>query len=247
MTDMSQYDSNASIDFNLEKELKELGDRNTRLNQEKDEIEKQHRTLLHNYEQTVNEVKMENEKLLKTVASLEKLVESLKKDNNKDDFSEKDNILCEKEKRISLLETNVLLLEQSLQDVKRQRQSINMQNANLKFEIEKLKLNESSGSSGTKINTEDENELTLEEAKNLISDFMTEIDDLKKEKEDMGEKALQLLSEKEIEKMELSEKLEQMEHEKRNEIKALMNQLQEYREKLIEMNGGKEVSFLFYT
>jgi len=240
---MSQYDSNASIDLNLDKELKELGDRNTRLNQEKDEIEKQHRTLLHNYEQTVNELKMENEKLLKTVASLETLVESLKKDDNKDDFSEKNNILCEKEKRISELETNVLLLEQSLQDVKRQRQSIIMESTNLKFEIEKLKLNESSGSSGTKINTEDENELTLKEAKDYINDLWTEIDDLKQKEE----KALQFLTEKEFEKMELSEKLEQMEHEKRNEISVLRNQLQEYREKLIEMNGGKEVSFLFYT
>lgn len=245
---MNQYDSTQSFDLNLDKEIQGFADENVKLIKEKEELEKTNRHLQHELDTTTQELKLENEKLIKTNQSLETLVGELKKSTKSGNDSQKENLLHEKEKIISEMESRFLLVEQALQDVKRQNQSLNMDNSNLKFEIEKLKLNEGSGSGSkdkVKANEDDENELTLEEAKTLLSDFMTECDDLKKEKAEMGEKALQMLSDKELELIELRDKLDSTIQEGRLGLNHLMNEVQELKEKIIELRGGKSNVILF--
>jgi len=233
----SNHGSCQGIDTNLEKEIRDRGEHILKLKQEKDEFEKEKRTLKHDFEQSFQEIKLENEKLSNTIISLESLVESLKNTSKTEELVEKDKLLHEKEKQLSEFESKYLILEQSFQDVKRQNQNITIENTNQKFEIEKLKLNDQSNMSLNILKMgEEETELTLEEAKTLLSDYINENDDLKKEKEEISQKALQMLSEKELLLLELRENYDKFVEDHRKEVNVLLNQIQDYKEKIIELD-----------
>ena len=252
---------------------------------EKDEFEKEKRGLKHEFEQITNELKLENEKLDKTNTSLEALFLTIKKPVSKsEELIEKEAIIHEKDKRFSELESKYLLVEQALQDLKRQNQKLNMENTGMKFEIEKLQINnvnnnpkssmfarqesgvvnfsrfqsrssvanvkfarqesglvkftkQESVSIKENSSNSDELELTLEEAKTLLSDFMNENEELKKEKTEIGEKALQMLADKEVEKIELQEKLNKVVEQYRNESNKFINEIQEYKEKILDFES----------
>jgi len=252
---------------------------------EKDEFEKEKRGLKHEFEQITNELKLENEKLTKTNTSLEALFLTIKKPVSKsEELIEKEAIIHEKDKRFSELESKYLLVEQALQDLKRQNQKLNMENTGMKFEIEKLQINnvnnnpkssmfarqesgvvnfsrfqsrssvanvkfarqesglvkftkQESVSIKENSSNSDELELTLEEAKTLLSDFMNENEELKKEKTEIGEKALQMLADKEVEKIELQEKLNKVVEQYRNESNKFINEIQEYKEKILDFES----------
>jgi len=252
---------------------------------EKDEFEKEKRGLKHEFEQITNELKLENEKLTKTNTSLEALFLTIKKPVSKsEELIEKGAIIHEKDKRFSELESKYLLVEQALQDLKRQNQKLNMENTGMKFEIEKLQINnvnnnpkssmfarqesgvvnfsrfqsrssvanvkfarqesglvkftkQESVSIKENSSNSDELELTLEEAKTLLSDFMNENEELKKEKTEIGEKALQMLADKEVEKIELQEKLNKVVEQYRNESNKFINEIQEYKEKILDFES----------
>ncbi len=231
--------SRVSVDFALDKEFKIYTTQITNLTNERDDLEKELRAKQHEFELKINELHIENEKINKTKDSLEEFVNSLKNPSKANQNIEKDKMIFEKEKLYSELESKYLLVEQDSQDVKRQNQKLNVEISNLKFVIEKLHLNAGKSESSTKIKTnEDDVGISLEEAKLLLSELMTENDDLKKEKTLVEEKALQILTDKELENLELKEKLEQLTGEHRNEVNALLNEATDYREKIIELEGG---------
>lgn len=241
LNNFTSVDSTTSIDFNLEKDLKDMNDKIVALEKEKDELEKENRKLKHEHETNSEELKIENEKLKKTNQSLEALLESLKKTPKVDELAEKDKVIYQKDKINGELESKILLLETSLQDYKRQAQNLNMENSSLKIEIEKLNLQGSSNSTSVSraVVDEEEGELTLEEAKQLLSDFMTENDELKKEKAEMGEKALEMLTQKEMENLEVKEKFDAQIQGHRNEVNALLNEIQDLKDKILELDCAK--------
>ena len=226
---------------------KNLIEQVNQLKLEKETANKDKRTQTHELEHKINELQIENDKLSKSNLSLESLLESLKqpavsrRTTKSLEIIDKDRIIHEMEKQFAELESKFLIQDQSLQDLKRHNQMLNIENSDLKFEIEKLKLNSINSINSNNINkaNDDDGELTLEEAKTILSEFMNENDDLKKEKALLGEKALQMLTEKEVENMNMREKFDKMIEDNREEMVSLLNEIQDYKERIIDLEGNK--------
>jgi hypothetical protein len=118
------------------------------------------------------------------------------------------------------LENRILVLEQSEQNLKRQKQNLQIEVSELKIQVEKCKISNNPSSLST--NKYDEwKDLTLSEAKDLINELLSEIEEIKKEKSEISTKALNMLTEKELTNLELREQLEELRNSQYLEINNL--------------------------
>jgi len=235
--DETNFTTNGLLEIEITDDSQELMKKVFDLEKSNEELTKQLRNIEHKSDQKLNELQIENEKLQKTIKSQDSLIQSLKEASS----PLKSNIEnAEYENNISQLESKNLLNEQSILNLKRQNQNLSIENSNLKFEIEKLQMNEgfSSSSKDTKETSECSEELTLEEAKTYLSELMTENDDLKREIKEMGEKALEMLTEKEVANLEMKEKLDEVIEKNRNEVNLLLNQIHDFKEKITELEDN---------
>jgi len=185
------------------------------LTTENDDLRKQLREKDHDSEQKLTELQNEVDRLTKTNNNLDRLLKVLKKGNDADTKLENKRIMSE-------LESRVLVLEQSEQNLKRKNKDLSTEISNLKLENEKLTMKLGNESHHV-VNTNDYgNDLTSEEAKNIINELLTEIEDLKQEKSDIGEKALEALAEKEMENLKITEDLEVIKDINNTEIRRLI-------------------------
>jgi len=213
-------------DLELNEEISEIMSRNKFLFEQNENLKKELREVNHNKDQVITELSIENKNLKENVNSLEELLNTYK--SSKDNKSRVDT-----KKTISDLESKVIYLEQSEQNLKRKIQQLNVELSNLRLENEKLDFQQDKEKDNTPtkvcVTSPDlTDDLTLEEAKNLINEIMTENEELKLEKCEMGDKALNMLTEKEIEIMNLGEEIEQ----KNQEIKEILQKFESERQEL---------------
>ena len=109
--------------------------------------------------------------------------------------------------------------------------NLNVEISDLKIELEKsaLKLSQSE----EKNNESGGFEQLDEETKTMLNELMQEIEDLKKEKNEISEKALNALTEKELENLEIREKLDMIQQEHHKEMNSI---LQKNHDMQIELN-----------
>jgi len=220
---MNEY-STVDSDLDLGRDVEELMLKIDKLSSENETLRKLMREKEHDSSQQIGELNMENEKLGGINKGLEELLNTYQ-ENFKIDYKEEK---AELQEQIENLENNLFLTEQSESNLKRQIQNLNMENSNLKLEINKLTINTKKEASLITSNQHGDNFENLDqETKNLIAELMNEIDDLKNEKNEISEKALNLLTEKELEVMEIKEQLEEIKNQSSIETRKLLDQIRE--------------------
>jgi hypothetical protein len=127
---------------------------------------------------------------------------------------------------ISDLESKILVYEQNEQNLKRQNQKLQIEISELHMEINKLiiitdNIKEKDVHHNTHLN--DFPNITLKESQEMLIELLAEIEELKKEKQEMMEKALNMLTEKELVIMQLRENLEELNNNQYKELNALTN------------------------
>ena len=219
---MADYFTNDTEQLEIGNDIDELLLKVQKLSSENEDLTKRLREKEHEFSQSLVEVKIENETLKRSNDNLESLMKTYKSmSNSSQDTAELEQL----SKLVNELEKKLLLTEQSELNLKRQNQTSQMQIRDLKFEVEKLTLSKSE----TKPTLQDSSDLENldEETKNLLNLLMTENEDLKREKNEVSEKALAMLTQKEIELIESQEKMEELKISHQAEIRNLMSQLGE--------------------
>ncbi len=207
-------------DVDVGEDILEINMKVGALTKENEEFRKELRDLQHNKDFKISELEVECQKLRETNKSLDELVTTLKK-------APDSQSRLENKKIISELESKVVMLQQSEQNLKRKKQEQGMEISNLKIEIEKLNIHQEQEAEKQKVTSNDFNEEMAEEAKNIINELLGEIEDLKKEKTEMGEKAINALTEKEMKNLNLSEEIEGMKSNYNLELHNLILQLED--------------------
>ena len=200
MNDYSTQDSELESGTN---EIEELILNNQKLITDNENLNKKLRELEHNFTQTNSQSAMEIEKLKRSNNNLEELLKSIKcepkldKNGDNPDAKSADEL----ELIVTDLENQVFLLETSEQNLKRQIQALNIENSNFKLEIGKLTISSSNRENNFPKPSSDELNVDNldEETRLLLTELMTEVEELKKEKNEISEKALNMITEKEIE------------------------------------------------
>jgi hypothetical protein len=134
----------------------------------------------------------ENDNLKKTVQSFTELVEYYKQQDNKKSDSvilEFQSINTELNNKVSELANKLLMTEQREYNLKREVISLNSTIGELKMEIEKNNKN-----------------VTISEGE--LKDLLTELEDLRKENNDISERALNMLTEKEMLLIQMKEEID---------------------------------------
>lgn len=142
----------------------------------------------------------ENEKLKKMVISYEELINHYKKDNS--NSNDESNLIINS--KSSELEKKLLNSEQLSHNLKRENYTLNSIIEDLKFEIENLKKNAREGEDSNNNFFVNENDIKV---------LLEDIDELKKEKAEMSEKALNIIAEKELTILDLISELEQIKNQ----------------------------------
>lgn len=193
-----------------------------------DNLQKEIRELGHSMKQQISELQYKLENSEKKVESLDALTKSLRESNQEEPTSKL--LINDLEKKIIQLENQVYLLEQSEMNLQRQVHSKNVELSECNIEIDRLKLTSESHSASRDKDKDKEKEKESksgldnldEETHNLLNSLIQEIEDLKKEKLDFQEKALQRITEKEMENIELKELLDQTKAEFQKELNDWM-------------------------
>ena len=141
---MDEFSTNNLLSLDITDDTSELTKKIIDLENKNEDLTKQIRQLEHKSEQKLNEIQIENDKLLKIIKSQESLINSLHEASSPIKVNTEN---LELEKAISELQSKNLLIEQNLFDLKRQYQNQNIENSNLKFEIEKMQINSTSSKS----------------------------------------------------------------------------------------------------
>jgi len=186
-----------------------------------EELEKEVREVNHLSKQKISELEMKLESAEKKISSLQELTTSLRESTLSDNSSK--SMITELENKILDFENVKQQLEQNEMNLQRQIHNKNVELSELRLEIDKLTLN--LGTSKTETEKAEQKmglENLDEETNNLLNSLIQEIDDLKKEKTDFQEKALERITEKEMENIELKEILEQTKSEFQKEINELL-------------------------
>lgn len=202
----------------INQENKNMRDQILNLQTELEKVQKEKREITYQSDQQISALKHKIESLENHTKSLEELNKSLKDENAS--ASGKD-IISNLESKLAESENKVFLCEQREMNLKRQIHTLNIEVSDLKIEIEKI--NFSRPSDDTNNSTKDTYlENMDDETQKLLSGLMAEIEELKREKNELSEKALNLVTEKELENMELKEKLDQVQEAHHNEINELL-------------------------
>lgn len=220
----------------------------TKKNQVIDTLEKELREISHNSKQQVSELQMKLDNAQSKIESLEAFSKSLKEATQEDSSSK--FIINELEKKTVDLENKIYLLEQSEMNLQRQVHSKNVELGEFKIELEKLKLSSATNSAPSKDQKAKEKEKDSlenldEETQNLLNSLIQEVEDLKKEKNEFQENALERITEKEMENIELLELLDKQKAEFQKElnewmIKASDSNLSTYESKKNEFNDDDD-------
>jgi hypothetical protein len=232
---MADYMTTESTDLDIGNDHEELLLKVQKLTNENEELTKKLREKEHEFSQSTTELQMDNQTLKRSNDNLESLVKTYKTMSNTSQNSD----LEELNKIVNELEKKLLITEQSELNLKRQNQSLNMQVRDLKFEVEKLTLNNNSTSKSSVQEVSDLDNLD-EETKNLLTMLMTENEDLKREKNEVSDKALNMLTQKEVEIIELQEKIDELKKNHQDEMNKIMSQMGELKSDLVDKNEDDE-------
>lgn len=203
-------------------------------------LEKSLKKLSHEMQQLIQEKNAKLESQALTINNLEQLCNSLKSLKESSDQDSR-KIL---EARIIALENSILSFEQNEMNLKRQIQTQQMEIGDLKLNIQKMDFSNINNSKPTAVS---EQKLQMngfdEETTELLHGLLAEIEELKKDKNDLQEKALERLTEKEIEIMDLRQEMDQMIKDYREEISELINKISELSSTPAEEGDGEEKLF----
>jgi len=189
-----------------------------------EEYEKEIREINHNSKQKISELEMNLSNMTKKVNSLEELTKSLR-EATKDEKSNK-IIINDLECQISVFENKINEMEQSEMNLKRQLHNNKVECSEIKIELEKMQLNAEVYSNSK--NADDSKNKTNcldnldEETNNLLTGLIQEIEDLKREKSEFQEKALERITEKEMENIELKELFDRAKEEFEEDLNKWM-------------------------
>ncbi len=189
-------------------------------------LEREIRQLKHEVNQKESELQMNIDNSNSKIKSLESLVASMKESNQENTSK---FIIKDLENKILDQDNKINLLEQTEMNLTRQIHSQNVELKDLKVEIDKMILMGTGNKKESKVNTgsSDAFENMDDDTKELLTNLMQEIEDLKKEKMDFQEKALTRITEKELENLELKETLDSYKNEYQKEINEMMMKINE--------------------
>lgn len=189
-------------------------------------LEREIRQLKHEVNQKESELQMSMDNSNSKIKSLESLVASMKESNQENTSK---FIIKDLENKILDQENKINLLEQTEMNLTRQIHSQNVELKDLKVEIDKMILMGTGNKKESKVNnnSSDAFENMDDDTKELLTNLMQEIEDLKKEKLDFQEKALTRITEKELENLELKETLDSYKNEYQKEINEMMMKINE--------------------
>lgn len=189
-------------------------------------LEREIRQLKHEVNQKESELQMNLDNSNSKIKSLESLVASMKESNQENTSK---FIIKDLENKILDQDNKINLLEQTEMNLTRQIHSQNVELKDLKVEIDKMILMGTGNKKESKVNTgsSDAFENMDDDTKELLTNLMQEIEDLKKEKMDFQEKALTRITEKELENLELKETLDSYKNEYQKEINEMMMKINE--------------------
>ena len=221
------------LDDKLSFMQKELDNKNYKII----ELEKDIREINHSKQQEISELTMKLENRDKKIVSLDSLVQSLR------DSIENDKSIVNQDRELEVkileLENKIYLFEQNEMNMQRTIHAKNVELAETKIEMDRLlfakkeekteKKFHKKSMSGFGITDTYDNSNFLdnlnnlnEETQNFLNSLLCEIEDLKKEKLEFQEKAIERITEKEMENIELKELLDQTKTEFQKEINGLM-------------------------
>jgi hypothetical protein len=233
---MADYMTTESSEIEIGNDHEELLLKVQKLSTENEDLNKKLREKEHEFSQSTTELQMQNDTLKRSNDNLESLVKTYKSMSNTShngDLEELSQIVNELEKKL-------LITEQSELNLKRQNQSLNMQVRDLKFEMEKLSLNKGKDSSKSSMQEVSDLDNLDEETKNLLTMLMTENDDLKREKNEVSDKALNMLTQKEVEIIELQEKIDDLKKTHQEEMNKIISKMGELKSDLVDKNEDDE-------
>jgi hypothetical protein len=218
-------------------EIQELLIRNNNLLAELEIRNKEYRDKEFEMSNTITTLTYENERLKQTIKSYDELIEFYKNNKDSDETGSTPKHNSRKStsseiiksnlefiQKLSELETKNFNLEQNEHNLKREIFTLNSNIEGLKFELEKLRENTEKSIIINHSHSQD-NSLINE---NDIKELLQEIDDLKKEKQEVSEKALNIIAEKELATLELLSQLEELKAKHEMEINELQNQINFY-------------------
>ena len=223
MTDNYNYSTQMTegSEIDLGDDLGDLLHKINKLTDDNEELNKALRERDHEHETQVSEYKIQIDRLTETNLSLEKLLSVLKQSSGSEAKLEIKKIMSEQESKI-------VVLQQSEQNLKRKNYELIKEVSNLKLENEKIKMQLETEKHEILNNNDYGDDLTKEEAKHIINELLTEIEDLKQEKTEVGEKALIALTEKELENVRLTEEMEEMKATHNKELHRQILEIQYY-------------------
>jgi chromosome segregation ATPase len=198
---------------------------------ENEQLSKTIREREHSFHQKIKELTLENETIKRSYSNIENLLTTYKRQSTTE--IEKITSL---DNQISELENKLFLCQQNEMNLKRQNQNLTLDISNLNLDIEKLRIINKSDNSA--ILTRHDQQETLEgvdeETKKLLLEMMNEIDELKKENNQIAENALNMLTEKELSIMELREQIDEGKSVNKNEIARLVGVINDLNSQLNE-------------
>lgn len=232
---MSDYSNQITLttessEFDMNDDFGELLQKNNQLNLENEELAKRLRDFEYTKDSRISELQIEIDKLTETNQSLEDLVKSLKKGSEKPvQESESVESRLENKKMLADLQSKNLILSNAEQNLKRKNHELTMEISNLKLANEKLNMKMERDQDETHHHTEDiGDDMTKEELKNITHELINELEDLKKEKHEMEEKALNALTEKEMEILKLTQLIEDQKNSHNVELHKLILEIQDF-------------------
>jgi hypothetical protein len=204
-----------------------------KLQLESEQLNKSLREKEHNYSQNIQALSIENENLSSTLKTVQNLLASYKYQQGGGDKQ-----IESLEIQVSELENKLFQSEQNEMNLKRVNQTLQIDISNLNIEIDRLKIRKNENTNVFR--RQNTHESLDEEAKKLLTELMNEIDELKKDNNEISEKALNLLTEKELLIMELREELSDIKTLNKAEINRLMGIINDLKLQLDENEYGSD-------
>jgi chromosome segregation ATPase len=223
-------------DIDLNDETQELLQTVNRLQIENEQLGKSLREKEHILTQTIKSLTMENENLNRSLKNAETLISTYK--SQQDNENSKDQKVEELSLQISELESKLFESEQNEMNLKRHNQNLMLDIGNLNIEIDRLRIGKTekpasvlASSALVRKNTADSHQ-SAEETSKIITELMNDVEELKKENNDISEKALNMLTEKELLIMELRDHVDEVKSTGKSEINKLMGIINDLRQQI---------------
>lgn len=237
----SLYSAAESLEIDLGiNEIDDLMELNKKLTEENEAVTKKIREIEHDLKQKIVELEMKNENIKRSYTNLEGLLITYQSNSTVTSTNNNSKEIEELEHKVTDLENKIFIREQSELSLKRANQELNIEISNLRIEVNKLMINGTPHKKEyfTMKSTDGDN--IDDTTKLLLTELMNEIDELKTQKNDISENALNILTQKELEVMELREEIDQIKESYKQEINTLHQVMNNLKGELEENTWNKE-------